>query len=54
MKHKTEGGKLQKTEQEPVEMHNRERTDPFYDRELDVKLRIADRNLRPAERTVKS
>lgn len=53
MKNKTEGGKLQKTEQEPVEMHYTERRDPFYDRELNVKLRVVDRNLRPADRTVK-
>lgn len=47
MKQKFEGGKLQNTElQEPVEMHNTERRDPFYDRKLDVKLRIVDRNLR--------
>lgn len=55
MKHKTEGGKLQKTElKEPVEMHNTERRGPFYDIELDVKLRVVDRNLKPAERIVKS
>lgn len=54
MKHKIEEGKLQKTElQEPVEMHNTERRDPFYDRELDVKLRLVGRNLRPADRTGK-
>ncbi|KAL9849931.1 uncharacterized protein GJ701_005722 [Geothlypis trichas] len=50
MKQKIEGGELQNTElQEPVEMHNTERRNPFYDRKLDVKLR----NLRPADRTVK-
>lgn len=50
MKQKIEGGKLQNTElQEPVEMHNTKRRNPFYDRKLDVKLR----NLRPADRTVK-
>lgn len=54
MKHKIEGGKLQKTElQESVEMHNREKRDPFYDRELDVKHRVVDRNLRPVDRTGK-
>lgn len=41
MKHKIESGKLQKTElQEPVDMHSTERRGPFYDRELDVKLRV--------------
>lgn len=55
MKHKIEGGKLQKTElQEPVEMYDTKRRDPFYDRELDVKLRVMDRNLKPADRTKKS
>lgn len=32
-------------------MHNIERTDPSHDRELDVKLRIVDRSLRPADRS---
>lgn len=55
MKHKMEGGKPQKTElQEPAEMHNTERRGPFYDTELDVKLRVVDKNLKPAERIVKS
>lgn len=54
MKYNTEAGKLQKIEQEPVEMQNRERTDPSHDRELDVKLRIVDRGMRPADRSANS
>jgi len=51
MKHNAEAGKLQKTEQESVKMQNIERTHPSNDRELDVKLRIVDRRLRPADRS---
>lgn len=54
MTYNTEVGKLQKIGQEPVEMQNRERTDPSHDRELDVKLRRVDRSLRPADRSVNS
>lgn len=50
---KVENYRRQNYRRQWTTMHNTERRDPFYDRELDVKLKVVDRNLRPADRTVK-